>query len=157
MQKEKSVKRKGRGEVMRRLFLFAGMHPMRSMMFLMLLFAFLAGAFHAAPAFAQPDNPLRNVDSAQDIVNRVLCPIAAAMFWILLAVSVIMVLIGAWMYLTAGGDAEKVKKAHMTLTYAATGVVVAFLAGTFPAIIASIFSRGAGGRFILRCGGFFFI
>jgi|SRR3989344_5973734 len=150
------VKRMGRAPGT--LFLWIATHRAISVVGLFLLFTVAVGALHTLPVLAQSDNPLEDVEDAQGIVDRVLCPIAAAMFWILLAVSVIMVLVGAFMYLTAGGDAEKVKKAHLTLTYAATGVVVAFLASTFPAIIASIFSRGffSGSRF-LQCtflGGF---
>lgn len=70
--------------------------------------------------------------------NGVLCQVAAYMFWILIALSSIMVLWGAFMYLTAGGEAEKVSKAHKTLAYAAAGIIVAMIAKAFPSVIAGI-------------------
>lgn len=73
-----------------------------------------------------------------DINPNILCPIAAAMFNILIAVASIMVLYAAYLYVTGRGDPEKMAKAHKTITYAAVGVVVALLAKTFPTIVASI-------------------
>jgi len=77
-----------------------------------------------------------------EINSKILCPIAAAMFWVLIAISSIMVLVAAYMYVTAGGDSEKVSKAHKTILYAAIGVAAALLAKAFPVVIASIFGVG---------------
>jgi hypothetical protein len=77
------------------------------------------------------------LNNPSDVVTMI-CSVAAAMFWVLIAVSVIMVLYGAFLYLTGGADAEKVKTAHKTIAYAAVGVLVALLAKGFPFIVASI-------------------
>ncbi len=75
-----------------------------------------------------------------EINSVILCPIARDMFWVLIAISTIMILVSAYMYVTAGGDPEKVGKATKTITYSAVGVVVALLARAFPLVIASIFN-----------------
>ena len=85
---------------------------------------------------------LTNVDTVDEVVCDVIKPIADVMFNFLLIISVIMVIWAAYQYLTAGGDAEKVKGATRTITYAAVAVVVTLLAGAFPDIIASIFGGG---------------
>lgn len=61
------------------------------------------------------------------------------MFWVLLAVAVIMVLWAAYLYLTAGEDTEQVHRATKILTFAAVAVVVGLLAKGFPLLIESIF------------------
>ncbi len=58
-------------------------------------------------------------------------------FWILAA---IMIIYAAFIYLTAGGDPEKVKKASHMLLYAAIAMAVALLATVLPNLVASIVS-----------------
>lgn len=50
------------------------------------------------------------------------------MFWIILVVALIMMLVGAFQFLTAGGNEDKTGNAQQTLIYALVGVAVAFLA-----------------------------
>ncbi|MEK7195480.1 MAG: hypothetical protein AAB655_02175 [Patescibacteria group bacterium] len=80
-----------------------------------------------------------NISDVSEIRTNILCRIANTMFWILITLSVIMVLWGAFMYMTSSGDEKKVGDATKTITYAAVGVVVALMAKGFPALIASIF------------------
>jgi len=61
------------------------------------------------------------------------------MFWVLMAVSVIMVMWAAYTYLTAGDDTEQVHRATKTLTYAAVAILVALIAKGFPYLVATIF------------------
>ena len=85
--------------------------------------------------------------SVTEIVDRVICPIALWMFNILLVLAVIFVVWAAYLYLTSGGDSEKVTKATKTLTYTAVAVIVALVARAFPFVVASAFGadlRGAG-------------
>lgn len=49
-------------------------------------------------------------------------------YGIFLALAVLMVIYAGFMFLTAGGDAEKISKAREALMYAVVGVVVALLA-----------------------------
>ena len=79
------------------------------------------------------------VNSVADIKSKVLCPIVTVMFWAFMIVAVIMGIWSAFLYLTSGGDSEKVKTATKSLTYAAIAIVVAILANSFPLIVGSIF------------------
>jgi hypothetical protein len=100
----------------------------------------VAQAAYILPVYAE------GVDiSSPGKVVGVICNVASAMFWILIALSTVMVLYGAFVYLTAGADAEKVKTAHKTITYAAVGIVVALLAKGFPSIVASIVGGNISG------------
>ena len=99
-------------------------------------FSFLA----IVPAFAQ-------INSIQEppIVNRdlggwlgVINTIAKWIYTIILVVSVIMILMAAFNYLTAGGDQAKVKKASQMLIYAVVGIVVAILAFSISTIVTGL-------------------
>ena len=74
-------------------------------------------------------------------IIKILCSVTNWMFSILIGVSMIMVLVGAFYYVTAGGDSEKVKTGTKTITYAAIGVVVAIVAKGFPFLVAGILGR----------------
>ncbi len=68
--------------------------------------------------------------------------IVSWLFFLLLAVAVIFIILAAFKYLTASGDAEKVKAASHQLIYAVVAVVVALLARSLPLLIQSILSAG---------------
>ncbi len=72
-------------------------------------------------------------------VTTSFCSIVSWMFFILSALCTIMILWGAFLYLTAGDDTEKVHTATKTITYAAIGILVALLAKALPQTIANIF------------------
>lgn len=78
--------------------------------------------------------------AAKDITGPggILCTIAAQMFWILIALSSIMVLYAAFLYITSSGETEKVTKAHKTLLYAAIAIAVSLIAKGFPEMVATI-------------------
>lgn len=59
---------------------------------------------------------------------------------VILAVSVIMILLAAFNFLTAGGDAEKVVGARNTLIYALVGVAIATLAFVLPGLVTNLIS-----------------
>lgn len=94
--------------------------------------------------------PSLSLSSASDVVNKILCPTFSLMFWILMAVSMIMVLMAGFQYATAGDDTEKTTKGRKTLTWAAVGIVVALSAKAFPVLVASIY--GVTG--VLQCAAF---
>jgi len=68
------------------------------------------------------------------------CRIAGWMFTLLMILSVVMILVAAFHYLTSEGDAEKVRKATHTITYAAVAILVALISFTFPDLMLSIFN-----------------
>lgn len=68
----------------------------------------------------------------------VLQRIITAMYYIALPIVTLMVLIGAFQIMTAGGNAEKVTKGRNTIMYAAIGFVVILFASGITGIIRSI-------------------
>jgi hypothetical protein len=71
-------------------------------------------------------------------ISSEMCGIANWMFYFLMILSVIMVVVAAYLYLTSNGDPEKVGKATKSITYAAIGIVVGLLAKAIPSLMASI-------------------
>ena len=89
-------------------------------------------------AYAQSQVPLITTAAGLQVV---LCNIFNLIFWVLMAISVIMVLVAALTYVTAGGDSEKISKATKTITYAVIGIVIALIAKEVPTIIGSFFGK----------------
>ena len=87
------------------------------------------------------NTPDGGVYDTQDL-GKVFCNIIAIFFWIVIVISIIMILLAAFNYVTAGDDTEKTTKARKMLTYAAVGIAVALLAEGFPQIIGSVFPKG---------------
>lgn len=56
-------------------------------------------------------------------------------FSILMAVAVILIIVAAWTFLTAGGNPDSVTKARQMLIYALVGVAVAVLARGIPLVV----------------------
>lgn len=75
-------------------------------------------------------------------VLNLVCRIFYMMYTILVILAVVFVLVAAFKYITAGGDAEKFKMAHKTLLYAVIGLAVAMVARGVPSIVASVFGEG---------------
>jgi len=71
------------------------------------------------------DAPITTFDGIIDI----LVTISQWMFGILMALSIVMILYSAFLYMFSGGSDDKIKKAKDTLTYAVIAVVVAVFAG----------------------------
>ena len=89
---------------------------------------------------AHADNNGLNITTVDQVRTSVLCPIFNAMFGILMVISIIMILWGAFKYMKATGDAQDVTDATKTVTYAAVGIAVALCAKAFPIVVGSIFS-----------------
>ena len=77
-------------------------------------------------------------------VMAIILGFARWMYIILLVITVIFILLAAFGYLTAGGDAEKLNAAKNRIIYAAVAVAVAVLAWGFTAIITSLISNPSG-------------
>ena len=104
------------------------------------LTSLLGGLIVGGVAYAQAPTPAPILlEGMQSAGTSLFCPIIDWMFWVLMAVAVIMVIWAAYLYLTAGEDTEQVHKATKILTYAAVAVVVALIAKGFPLLIESIF------------------
>ncbi|HUW71958.1 MAG TPA: hypothetical protein VMV66_02110 [Candidatus Humimicrobiaceae bacterium] len=74
---------------------------------------------------AQVTTPLlpTNVDLLDMIAQ-----IANYLFWILLAISIVVIVYAGILFVTASGSAEQVEKARGIILYAIVGIIVAFLA-----------------------------
>ncbi len=71
-------------------------------------------------------------------ITQSICNVIGWVFFGFVVLSVIMVLVAAFKYLTAAGDPEKVKSASHTLLYAAVAIVVALLARALPGLVGSV-------------------
>lgn len=91
-------------------------------------------------ANAQTQSPPVTVESKEELSNLI-CSFIIYFFWIVIVISVIMVLVAAFDYVTAGDDTEKTTRGRKRLTYAAVGIAIALLATGFPAIISSVFPQ----------------
>lgn len=83
------------------------------------------------------------VTSVQGLIN-LLCRAFDYMFYFLLALALIMGLVAAFNYVTAGDNAEKVSKANKIILYTAIAVAVALLARGLPLIVGSFFGVTSG-------------
>lgn len=85
----------------------------------------------ALAAFNSPTEPggtITNIDSLWAKVLSFIWPVV-------IGLSVIMVIVAAITFMTAGGDPEKVASARQALIWAIVGIVVAILAYSIPNII----------------------
>jgi uncharacterized membrane protein len=64
-------------------------------------------------------------------------------FTFLIIFTVVFVMIAAWKYLTAGGDAKKAGEANQMILYAAIAVALAIFAKGLPSIVSSFLGSGA--------------
>lgn len=107
----------------------------------MLATSLIAMMATASLAFAAPnatpgfDPKTAIVGTGEGAVQTLGAKIANIFGTIIMAISVIMILYAALMFLTAGGDGEKITSARSTLIYALIGVAVALLAYVLPNII----------------------
>lgn len=78
-------------------------------------------------------------DVKGETVFEALEAIAGFLFWIATPIFTIVVLISAFLMMTAGGDAEKFGKGKKTLIYAALAYLIILSVFALPGIIRSIF------------------
>jgi heme/copper-type cytochrome/quinol oxidase subunit 2 len=78
------------------------------------------------------------VSGAVDVIKNVV----KWVYIIFFIIAVLFILLAAFTYLTAGGDAEKVKSAHNQIIYAAVAIVVALIAVSVDTIISTFLTSG---------------
>jgi hypothetical protein len=66
-------------------------------------------------------------------------------FTLLLIFAVLFIIMAAFTYLTAGGDEEKVQKAHQKIIYAVIAIAVAFLAQGVSYVVGELLNSGGAG------------
>lgn len=101
-------------------------------------------AVAGAPIALAQDVPLNGLPdeseipiSGQELIERIEI-IGSWVFAIFLAISVIYIILGAFQFVTGGGDPEQVSGARQKLIYAAIGIAIALLAAGFDDIIRSV-------------------
>ncbi len=101
----------------------------------------LAVPFLALAALPDPGTPASDIDSLCDVINLIKT-ISNWLIFFLITLAVIFVILAAFKYLTAGGDAEKVSVANKQIIYAAVAVAVGLLAYAVPAIVKAFLLSG---------------
>lgn len=112
--------------------------------FMGLLFLILAFSIPLFSASAQLDTakfPFKqNVTNIEGGVKSIVDRIAEIAGLIIMAISVLMILWSAFLFLTAGQNPDNVTKARNTLIFALVGIAVALLAFALPVMIRNIFA-----------------
>ncbi|PIT93370.1 MAG: hypothetical protein COU06_00155 [Candidatus Harrisonbacteria bacterium CG10_big_fil_rev_8_21_14_0_10_38_8] len=110
---------------------------------------YTALAFAPVVALAQSINiPASEVPQGITSFGGFLDVFATLISWIftlLLVIAVIMILYAAFLYLTGGGNDDKIKKAHSTIIYAVIAIAVAFLAQGISFVVAELLRSGGAG------------
>lgn len=99
------------------------------------LTGFLAQAQIPSP---QPVGLVTNVSQVWSLINT----IVKYVYWFFFAVAVLFIILAAFAYLTASGDAAKVKTANTRLIYAIVAVAVALIAYGIEALVRSAMTSG---------------
>lgn len=100
-------------------------------------------SIRASTAFAATTQLVAPITDEGDL-QRFMCNILGWFFWIIIVISVIMVLVAAFDYVTAGDNTEKTTRGRKRITYAAIGIAVALLAAGLPSIVSSVFPNNPG-------------
>lgn len=104
-----------------------------SMPFLALAQLTGTGSTGGGTAPALPTSPIQSIGTLIGS-GGVICNIFRWIFFILIVVAAVFIILAAFQYLTAGGDAEKIKGANRQIVYAAIAVIIAFVARVLPRI-----------------------
>jgi hypothetical protein len=99
----------------------------------MMFFAFFGISVMAANGGVTFDNPL-----ADDDIVSILNKIWKFLYILALALVPLIAIIAGFMFLTAGGEPEKIRKARNLLLWMAVGVVIILLAGGIVKVIKMI-------------------
>jgi len=83
-------------------------------------------------------NPLK-IESIEGLIDRVM----TALYFIIPPIAVLMVIIGAFQILTAGGAEDKYKTGKRTITYAVIGIAIFLLADLLIGLITELLGAGA--------------
>ena len=98
----------------------------------------LASAALGEPGLQAPNADINSINA----VGSTLCSVTNWLFYFLIIVAVIFIIVAAFKYLTAAGDAEKVKSAGHELLYAVIAIIVGILAKATPTLVVSIIGQG---------------
>lgn len=110
----------------------------------MLALPLLAGAAIQIPGGGAQQNIPVGITSFGGFID-VFKTLITWMFTILLILAVIFIILAAFSYLTAGGDEEKLSKAHQKIIWAIVAIAVAFLAQGVSYVVGELLNTGGAG------------
>lgn len=93
------------------------------------------------PTGGLPPAPITDITG----VTGAICTFAGWMFIVLIVTAIAFGIYAAFLYLTAGGEEEKIKKANHQLIYIVVAVVVALIAKGLPTIVGTFLGSQAFG------------
>ena len=86
-----------------------------------------------------------NLVNTPDKLDSFFTTIASWTFAIFMGVAVIVLIYSAFMFLTSGGDPNKISTARKTLVWAIVAIAIAILAGGIPYLVQGFLSGSFGG------------
>lgn len=98
-------------------------------------------AIAPGPTGGLPNAPITDITG----ITGAICTLAGFMFIILIVLAIAFGIYAAFLYLTAGGDEEKFKKANHQLIYIVIAIAVALIAKGLPTIVGSFLGSSAFG------------
>lgn len=111
--------------------------------------ALVIASASSIPFLAFAASPSAPITTVQGLVNLI-CLAFDYMFYALIALSIVVVVIAGFNYVTSNGSSEKVAKANKMILYAVIGIAVALLAKAIPLIVGDFLGVNSG---IASCGG----
>ena len=99
-----------------------------------LVLAVLVGIPLLSLAEENPPPVVSNICGVIDVIAKV----GRYLLFVLIALAVVFVIMAAFKYLTASGDAEAVKKANQQILYAVVAIVIGILASAVVPVVANI-------------------
>jgi fumarate reductase subunit D len=100
----------------------------------------LLGAPLLALAQVQPPRVYTTVGQFQNLF----CLVINWLFTFFVLIAIIFFIWAAYVYLTSGGDSEKVKRASNVFIYAVVAIIIALIARGVPLIVGSFIGTGTG-------------
>ena len=106
-----------------------------------IVLAAFASLLIAPAALAQgtqpaPDSPFNSTQDVIDFIRRT-ATLISGIFWI---IAIIMTFYAAFLYLTAAGSEDRIKKAKKQILYVVIAIIIGLMAGGLPTLIESFLS-----------------
>jgi len=109
------------------------------------LVGLMLGALLTVPAMTIAQNsPTGSIPTEPDEVWKTINTVINWAFAVLILGAVLVIVLAAYLFLTAAGDADKVAKARNYVLYALIAIVVAFLAKALISLVASMLGVDVG-------------
>ncbi|OHA45949.1 MAG: hypothetical protein A3A80_03290 [Candidatus Terrybacteria bacterium RIFCSPLOWO2_01_FULL_44_24] len=101
----------------------------------------LTAVFSGTGAWAVLDIPTTNITGISSFITRA-CTLAGWFFTFIMIIAIVMILVAAFFFLTAGDNATTRSKAKDFLLYAIVGIIIAIMPYPILAIVSTFFGAG---------------